>query len=173
LRAVGRHGNILLRTWRGAAGRGIPGYNPRSGRSGKSPVNFATTILVFGARSMKSAPSHSVKEISDNRRRFERVDVTFTAQVFVTDDKDRRIGILRQVGRGGFMIEPEREFKVGKKLKLFIVDRSENIRRAVKVVVRYAEVQRVGFEFEKLDIDTAIEVGVLIGKYYQSDAVIA
>jgi len=118
---------------------------------------------------MKSLFSKSL----DNRRRHERVEVTFSAQVYVTDDKGKRVGILRQIGGGGFMIEPEREFKEGKKHKLILVDRSENMKLPVKVVVRYADMRRVGFQFDGLDIDSAVEIGILIGKYYQTDAVIA
>jgi hypothetical protein len=115
----------------------------------------------------------SSKVILGNRRRHERVEVTFTAQVYVTDDKGKRVGILRQIGGGGMMIEPEREFKDGKKHKLIIVDKSENIRLPIKVIVRYADIRRVGFEFDGLDIESAVEIGILIGKYYQTDAVIA
>ena len=113
------------------------------------------------------------KTMMDNRRRHERVEVTFTAQVYVTDEKGKRVGILRQIGGGGFMIEPEKEFKAGKKHKLILVDRSENMKLAVKVIVRYADMRRVGFQFDGLDIDTAVEIGILIGKYYQTDVVIA
>ncbi len=115
----------------------------------------------------------SVKSITSERRRHERVEVSYAAQVHVTDDKRKRVGMLRQLSRGGFMIEPEREFKEGKKYKLMLVDRSENIRLTVKAVVRYADIRRAGFAFDGLDIASAIEIGSLIGKYYQTDAVLA
>ncbi len=118
-------------------------------------------------------PLFSAKSITGERRRHERVEVSYTAQVHVTDDKGKRVGVLRQLSRSGFMIEPEREFKEGKKLKLVLVDRSENIRLTVKVVTRYADIRRAGFEFEGLDIESAIEIGIMIGKYYQTDAVLA
>ena len=101
-------------------------------------------------------PLFSAKSITGERRRHERVEVSYTAQVHVTDDKGKRVGVLRQLSRGGFMIEPEREFKEGKKLKLVLLDRSENIRLTVKVVTRYADIRRAGFEFEGLDIESAI-----------------
>jgi hypothetical protein len=110
--------------------------------------------------------------LPSNRRKFERVDVDYSSQVYVADDKGKRIGILRQIGRGGFMVEPEREFKEGKKYKLVIVDRSENIKLNVKAIVRYADMRRVGFEFDELTVDSAVEIGILIGKYYQTDSVI-
>jgi len=118
-------------------------------------------------------PLFSAKSITGERRRHERVEVSYAAQVHVTDDKGKRVGVLRQLSRSGFMIEPEREFKEGKKLKLVLVDRSENIRLTVKVIKRYADIRRAGFEFEGLDIESAIEIGIMIGKYYQTDAVLA
>jgi PilZ domain-containing protein len=114
----------------------------------------------------------SAKSIMSNRRKFERVDVTFTAQVYVGDEKGKRVGVLRQIGRGGMMIEPEKEFKDGKKYKLLIVDRSENIKLLLKTICRYGDMRRAGFEFEGLDVDSAVEIGILIGKYYQTDAVV-
>src|SRR5262249_4961305 len=124
-----------------------------------------------GAGSVKKVVS-SASSLG-NRRRFERVEVTFSAQVHVTDEKGKRAGVLRQIGRGGFMLEPERDFKEGKRYKFVIVDRSENIKLAVKALCRYGDLRRAGFEFEGLDVDSAVEVGILIGKYYQTDAVIA
>jgi len=116
----------------------------------------------------------SAKSMTDERRRYERVAVSYTSQVHVTDDKGKRVGVLRQLSRGGFMIEPEteKEFKEGKKYKLMLVDRSENIRLTVKVVVRYADIRRAGFEFDGLDISSALEIGIMIGKYYPTDAVL-
>ena len=51
----------------------------------------------------------------DNHRRFERVDIDFQTGVYVTDKKHKRIGLLRQLGRGGMMVEPERSLKGGRK----------------------------------------------------------
>lgn len=114
----------------------------------------------------------SVKSITSERRRHERVEVSYAAQVHVTDDKGKRVGMLRQLSRGGFMIEPERDFKEGKKHKLMLVDRGENIRLPVKVVVRYADIRHTGFAFDGLDIASASQIGTLIGKYYQTDTVL-
>jgi len=112
--------------------------------------------------------------VTSERRRHERVSVAYSSQVYVTDDNGKRVGVLRQLSRSGFMLEPETEkgFKEGKKHKLMLVDRSENIRLLVKAVVRYADMRRAGFEFEGLDIKSAVEVGIMIGKYYPNDAVV-
>jgi hypothetical protein len=116
--------------------------------------------------------SNSSSGDGENRRKFERVEVNFTAQVYVGDEKNKRVGVLRQIGRGGMMIEPEKEFKKGKKYKFIITDRSENIRLEVKAICRYADMRRAGFEFDGLDVHSAVDVGILIGKYYQTDAVV-
>jgi hypothetical protein len=117
----------------------------------------------------------SVKSLTSERRRYERVEVSYVAQVHVMDDKGRRLGVLRQLSRGGFMLEPDAEkvSKEGKKHKLILVDRSERVHLPVKVVVRYADIRRAGFEFEGLDLNSAVEIGTLIGKYYQTDTVLA
>jgi c-di-GMP-binding flagellar brake protein YcgR len=107
------------------------------------------------------------------RRRYERVDLEYAAQVFVTDNKGKRLGVLRQLARGGCMLEPEKDFKEGKKYTLIIVDASENLKLVVRAVARYADARRVGLEFENLDVDTAVEIGIIIGKYYQTDSVSA
>ncbi len=103
------------------------------------------------------------------RRRFERVDVAFSAGVQVTDRKGKVMGVVRQLGRGGFMLEPNKPVKTGKKYELLIVDKSENVRRAVTAVALYADARYAGFEFQHLDIDAAVDIGILIGKYYASE----
>jgi hypothetical protein len=103
------------------------------------------------------------------RRRFERVDIAFKAKVRACDTKGKLLGVVRQIARGGIMLEPEREFKKDKKYKLVISDESEKIRFHVNAVVRYASARHVGLEFQDLDADSAVDVGILIGKYYESD----
>ena len=110
----------------------------------------------------ETAPVHE-------RRRFERVEVSYAAQVHITDRKGKKLGTLRQIGRGGFMLEPEKSMKVGKKYELVLVDKSENIRRNVIASVRYADARFAGFEFVDLDADAAVEIGIIIGKYYASE----
>jgi hypothetical protein len=115
--------------------------------------------------------TNNVKDESSNRRRFERVEIDFQTGVFVTDKKHKRIGLLRQLGRGGMMVEPERNFKVGKKEEIFIVDVSENLKVHLHATVRYSDARRVGFEFENLDANAAVDIGIIIGKYYSRDSV--
>ncbi|HYX70256.1 MAG TPA: PilZ domain-containing protein [Terriglobales bacterium] len=103
------------------------------------------------------------------RRRFERVDVAFSAGVQVTDRKGKVMGVLRQLGRGGFMLEPNKPIKPGKKYDVLIVDKSEDVRRAVTALARYADARYAGFEFQHLDVDAAVDIGILIGKYYASE----
>ena len=46
-----------------------------------------------------------------------------------------------------------------------LVDETEGIRRAVKTVALYSIPTGVGLRFEKLDEQTAVEIGVIIGKH--------
>ena len=84
-------------------------------------------------------PLFSAKSITGERRRHERVEVSYTAQVHVTDDKGKRVGVLRQLSRGGFMIEPEREFKEGKKLKLEFECRQPTVKSKAPEYVAYRD----------------------------------
>src|SRR5205807_328356 len=82
------------------------------------------------------------------RRKFERVDVAHNAQVLVLDSKGKKVGVLRQIGRGGFMMEPDKSFsKDGKLHKLTLHEPQEDIRPQVTVRALYADPRVVGFEF--------------------------
>ena len=102
----------------------------------------------------------------DERRKFERISVPFEAGVTVLDTKGHYIATIRQLARGGVMLEPEMEFKAGKTYTIVIVDKSEDIRREVEIIVRYADARHVGCEFRDLSPDAAVEIGILMGKYY-------
>ena len=75
---------------------------------------------------------------ASERRRFERVDIPFAADLHITDRHGKRLGVLRQLGRGGCALEPERGFKRDKHLKVLMVCEREFIRRELEVVVRYS-----------------------------------
>ena len=109
-----------------------------------------------------------VKSQPDDRRRFERVDVSYESHVLVLE-KGKKVGTLRQIARGGFMMEPDKGFKKGKKHALVISDAAEGVQAQVKVVVRYADSRYVGFEFEGLDAETAVNIGIIMGAYYDRD----
>ena len=104
----------------------------------------------------------------EERRRFERVDISHQAQVLVLDSKERRTGILRQLARGGFMMEPEKNYNEDNKIYTFTIHEPlENIRVRVNAPLRFADQQYVGFEFVDLDPNSAVEIGLIIGKYYE------
>lgn len=104
------------------------------------------------------------------RRRFERVDIAPSSQVLVLEAKGKRVGILRQIGRGGFMMEPEKPYsKDDKTHKLTIHEPSEKIQVEIHARVLYANTNLVGFEFVDLDPNAAVEVGIIIGKYYEHE----
>ena len=104
----------------------------------------------------------------EERRRFERVDIAHKSQVLVLDGKDRKTGILRQLARGGFMMEPERHYTEDSKIYSFTIhEPTEDIRVRVNARLRFADQQYAGFEFVDLDPDAAVEIGQIIGKYYE------
>jgi hypothetical protein len=108
---------------------------------------------------------------SAERRRFERINIAFSKQVLVLDENDAIVGFLRQLGRGGFLIQPEKLFARDSKIHKFIIHEPlEDMKVRVNARVRYADPRGAGFEFVDLDADTAIEVGIIIGKYYESQS---
>jgi hypothetical protein len=104
------------------------------------------------------------------RRKFERIDIAYSSQVLVLDSKSKKVGVLRQLGRGGFMMEPDKSYSKDAKTHRFIIhEPQEDIRVQVSARVRYADPRFVGFEFVDLDPDAAVEVGIIIGKYYEAN----
>ena len=104
----------------------------------------------------------------DEKRRFERVDIA-PAQVEVLDSKGRQAGVLRQLARGGFSMEPQKSYKSGDSevYDFTIHDAEEDIRAEVQARLRFSDDQLAGFEFVDLNADAAVEIGILIGKYYE------
>ncbi len=115
---------------------------------------------------MKSTPPE-VKDVEE-KRKFERVDIAHQAQVLVLDARDRRTGILRQLARGGFMMEPDRVYNEENKIYSFTIhEPTEDIRVRVNARVRFSDQLYVGFEFVDLAPEAAVEIGLIIGKYYE------
>lgn len=105
---------------------------------------------------------------TEEKRRFERIDIRPEAQIVVLDKKGRRAGLLRQLARGGFAIEADKSYPRDSKVHEFTIhEPSEDIRVDVSARVRFAEGNLIGFEFVDLTPDSAVEVGVIIGKYYE------
>jgi PilZ domain len=108
------------------------------------------------------------KEQLEEKRRFERIDIASHGMVEVLDDKDQRIGMVRQLARGGFSMETDRHYNKDSKVHSFaIVESGENIRADVKARVRFSDANLVGFEFVDLNAAAAVEIGIIIGKYYE------
>jgi len=102
------------------------------------------------------------------QRKFERIDIARRFQVTVWDTQGRKVGVLRQLGRGGFMMEPELDYSQDSAPREFIIhEPHEDIRAQVTARVLYGDPRFVGFEFVELDADNAVEVGIIIGKYYE------
>ena len=104
----------------------------------------------------------------DERRRFERVDISHQAQVLVLDAKGRKTGVLRQLARGGFMMEPDSHYNEDSKIYGFTIhEPTEDIRVRVNARLRFSDHLYAGFEFVDLDPESAVEIGQIIGKYYE------
>lgn len=105
----------------------------------------------------------------DEKRRFERVNINHEAQVLVFDAKGRKAGVLRQLARGGFMMEPEKSYRDDNKIYNFTIhEPKEDIRVSVNARARYAGDDYAGFEFVDLGPDAAVNIGHIIGSYYEN-----
>jgi hypothetical protein len=106
----------------------------------------------------------------DERRKFERLNLPTTSKAFVTTTEGKRLGNLSVLGRGGFQIDvrDNSAFASGSTHDVVLVDETEGIRREVTGTVRMSNPGAVGFEFQNLNPDAAVEVGVIIGKYYSA-----
>lgn len=104
----------------------------------------------------------------EERRRFERVDIAHQSQVLVLDGKGRKAGVLRQLARGGFMMEPEHHYSEDNKIYSFTIhEPTEDIRVRINARLRFSDQQYAGFEFVDLDPQSAVDIGQIIGKYYE------
>ncbi len=106
--------------------------------------------------------------MTDERRRFERVMLPESAKVYMADAQKRRLGPVVIIGRGGVMFKTDVPFEEGSRVDLLLVDDTEGIKRELNGVVRYNRDEGVGVEFESLNVDAAVELGVIIGKYYSA-----
>ncbi len=104
----------------------------------------------------------------DERRRFERVEVPGSAHIQILDAGGKKLGRLKMLGRGGMLFECATSYPSGSRQTLYICDDAEGINREVHAIVRYFTSEGLGCEFEKLDIDGAVDIGVWIGRFYPS-----
>ncbi len=115
---------------------------------------------------MESNPTISQSHV-DERRRFERVGLGLSENVVIKDWKGKHLGVVRQIGRGGVMIQPAVEFALGKRYSFRVIDDSESIHTKVSAEARYSSDDVVGFQFEDLSSESA--VAILMGKYYPDE----
>lgn len=108
--------------------------------------------------------------MAQERRKFERVNIPASSGSYVATADGKKLGALSVLGRGGFQVDTTQKFPSGEACNLVIVDESEGIKRGVWAIPRMVTPSAVGFEFESLESDAAVEVGVIIGKYYSAAA---
>jgi hypothetical protein len=99
-------------------------------------------------------------------RKFERVRLPQNTDVFALDEYGRRLGRVHTLGPGGLLLATNAQLMEGSPYHIVLVDESEHIRRPLVVVVRYRNDEGIGLEFRAMDIDTAVDIGIIIGKYY-------
>jgi len=103
------------------------------------------------------------------KRKYERVSLPQKSGAYIEDSNGKRLGVLRVIGQGGLFCECDpKSYRAGEVVLLRIVDPSEGIERNVSCEVRYTEDAGIGFAFEDLGPDSAVEIGVIIGKYYSA-----
>src|SRR5713226_6529894 len=102
----------------------------------------------------------------EERRRFERVDIAHQSQVLVLDAKGRQTGILRQLARGGFMMEPDRHYTEDSKIYSFTINFTVlgvmpvrlHHEAAARQLAQYASLTALGVQHQHLrlmrDIDS-------------------
>ncbi len=102
----------------------------------------------------------------DERRRFERVNIPESAKLYCEDRLGNRLGDVRVIGRGGLLLDTAEQVRDGSIHEVTLVSECEDIRRKLRMVVRDVSPEGVGLEFTALEPDAAVEVGVIIGRYY-------
>jgi hypothetical protein len=104
----------------------------------------------------------------EEKRKYERVKLPDSAGIYATDDHGQRIGVVRELGLGGMLVDTTVSCHEGDMLSLVLVDESEGIHRHVKTVSCYQTTGGVGFHFHTLEPQAAVEVGVIIGKHHSA-----
>jgi hypothetical protein len=108
----------------------------------------------------------------DEKRRFERIDIKPEAQIVVLDQMGRKAGVLRQLARGGFSMVPEKPYTRDNTIYEFTIhEPTEDIRVQITARIRSADQHMAGFEFVDLDVRSAVDIGIIIGKYYEQSKV--
>src|SRR4051812_48387225 len=108
--------------------------------------------------------------MNQERRNFERVKIPEAAGVYVASAQGKRVGNVVMLGRGGLMLSTEHKFDKGHAGNFILIDDTNGIRTPFRATVRYKNPEGVGFEFDKLPTEAAVEVGVVIGKHYSASA---
>jgi hypothetical protein len=106
--------------------------------------------------------------MADERRRFERIEIPEAARIYVLDTEGKKLGKVKCLGRGGMLFACDVPYTPGSKQVFQICDYAEGIFHNVQTVVRYSNIFGVACEFEKLDTDTAVDIGVWIGQHYSA-----
>ena len=102
----------------------------------------------------------------EDRRKFERISVPTAARLFAETPDGKRLGPIRELGKGGLLVETSDDLALGETYQIVIVDGRQQVRREVSATVRYLKDTTVGLQFHNLELDAAVEIGVLVAKFY-------
>ncbi|MGI9104131.1 MAG: PilZ domain-containing protein [Terriglobales bacterium] len=107
----------------------------------------------------------------EERRQFDRVQIPASARVHAEDAEGNRLGRIVMLGRGGCQVQTSRRFPPDVTMPLVIVAELDGIRRHVSAIHRFTLPNgEAGFEFQGIEPEAAVEIGVLVGKYFPADA---
>jgi hypothetical protein len=101
----------------------------------------------------------------EERRKFDRVRLPASAGVYALDEDGKRLGRVLKIGAGGLVLETAAQLAEGSPHHIVLVEESEHIRRPLVVVFRFRSPEGIVLEFRAVDIEAAIDIGIIIGKY--------
>jgi hypothetical protein len=101
----------------------------------------------------------------EERRKFDRVKLPASAAVYALDEDGKRLGRVLKLGPGGLVLETSAPLVEGSPHHIVLVEEGEHIRRSFVVVVRFRSPEGIALEFRAVDIEAAIDIGIIIGKY--------
>ena len=103
---------------------------------------------------------------TDERRRDQRYAVPRAAEIHLCDERGRKLGKVLVLARGGVLVQTSHSFERERSYQLWIADEGSGIRRAVTVQVLDRRSAGLVLRFDDLQSDAALEIGVMIGRYY-------
>ncbi len=107
----------------------------------------------------------------EERRQYDRVRIPASARIHVEDREGNRLGRIVMLGKGGCQLQSSRRFPAGVPVSLVLVAELDGVRRTLSALQIFTLPEgEVGFEFRDVEPEAAVEIGMLVGKYFPADA---